>query len=89
MDKYYGPLTAKTNELLDEERVKYDRLSDNIAYDMEQGKSCLLYTSHINSYRRKKLNGKSPYEAFSFYYGEDLAERLRCHEVAALSLIHI
>ena len=26
---------------------------------------------------------KSPYEAFSFYYGEDLAERLRCHEVAA------
>ena len=39
--------------------------------------------NHINSYRRKKLNGKSPYEAFSFYYGEDLAERLRCHEVAA------
>ena len=39
--------------------------------------------NHINSYRRKKLNGKSPYEAFCFYYGEDLAERLRCHEVAA------
>ena len=42
-----------------------------------------LMMNHINSYRRKKLNGKSPYEAFSFYYGEDLAERLRCHEVAA------
>lgn len=26
---------------------------------------------HINLYQRKKLNGKSPYEAFSFYYGED------------------
>lgn len=25
---------------------------------------------HINSYRRKKLNGKSPYEAFCFYYGK-------------------
>ncbi len=42
-----------------------------------------LMMNHINSYRRKKLNGKSPYEAFSFYYGEDLAERLGCHEVAA------
>ena len=42
-----------------------------------------LMMNHINSYRRRKLNGKSPYEAFCFYYGEDLAERLRCHEVAA------
>ena len=42
-----------------------------------------LMMNHINSYRRKKLNGKSPYEAFCFYYGEDLAERLRCQEVAA------
>lgn len=38
---------------------------------------------HINSYRRKKLNGKSPYEAFCFYYGEDLAQKLGCHEVGA------
>ena len=38
---------------------------------------------HINSYRRKKLNGKSPYEAFCFYYGEELAQKLGCHEVAA------
>ena len=38
---------------------------------------------HINSYRRKKLNGRSPYEAFCFYYGENLAQRLECHEVAA------
>lgn len=38
---------------------------------------------HINSYRRKKLNGKSPYEAFSFYYGEALAQKLGCHEVEA------
>ena len=42
-----------------------------------------LMMNHINSYRRKKLNGKSPYEAFCFYYGEDLAERLGCQEVAA------
>ena len=33
-----------------------------------------LMMNHINSYRRKKLNGKVRMEAFSFYYGEDLAE---------------
>ena len=36
---------------------------------------------HINFYRRKKLNGKSPYEAFCFYYGEELVEKLECHEI--------
>ncbi len=45
-----------------------------------------LMMDHINSYRRKKLNGKSPYEAFCFYYGEELAQRLGCHEVAANSI---
>ena len=39
--------------------------------------------NHINSYKRKKLNGKSPYEAFCFYYGEELAQKLGCLEVAA------
>ena len=41
---------------------------------------------HINSYRRKKLNGKSPYEAFCFYYGEELAQKLGCHEVDATTI---
>lgn len=58
MDKYYGPLTAKTNELLDEERAKYDRLSDNIAYDMEQGKS----ESYINIKYKDELSRQ---EAFN------------------------
>ena len=42
-----------------------------------------LMMDHINSYRREKLNGKSPYEAFCFYYGEELAQRLECHQVPA------
>lgn len=42
-----------------------------------------LMMDHINSYRRKKLNGRSPYEAFCFYYGEELAQKLGCHEVSA------
>ena len=28
-----------------------------------------LMMNHINSYKRKKLNNRSPYETFSFYYG--------------------
>jgi transposase, IS30 family len=31
-----------------------------------------LVMNHINSYKRKKLNNRSPYQTFSFYYGEDL-----------------
>ena len=38
---------------------------------------------HINSYKRKKLNNRSPYEAFSFYYGEDVLKKLGCSPVAA------
>ena len=45
-----------------------------------------LMMDHINSYRRKKLNGKSPYEAFCFYYGEELAQKLGCHEVDATTI---
>ena len=45
-----------------------------------------LMMNHINSYRRKKLNGKSPYEAFCFYYGEELAKKLGCHEVDAATI---
>lgn len=39
--------------------------------------------NHINSYKRKKLNGKSPYEAFCFYYGEELVQKLGSQEVPA------
>ena len=33
-----------------------------------------LIFSHVNSVKRKILNGKTPYEMFSFTYGEKLAE---------------
>lgn len=32
--------------------------------------------NHINSYNREKLNDKSPYESFSFFYGQDVLDRL-------------
>ncbi|OOM72686.1 integrase core domain protein [Clostridium puniceum] len=31
-----------------------------------------LTMNHINSYKRKKLNNRSPYETFSFYHGEEI-----------------
>ena len=32
-----------------------------------------LIFSHVNSIKRKRLNGKTPYEMFSFMFGEDIA----------------
>lgn len=32
--------------------------------------------NHINSYRRSKLNNKTPFEAFEFYYGTEMFEKL-------------
>lgn len=46
-----------------------------------------LMMDHINSYKRKKLNDRSPYETFSFYYGEDLLKKLGCSPVASESII--
>lgn len=38
--------------------------------------------NHINSYKRKKLNNRSPYETFSFYHGEEIMRKLGCEPVA-------
>ena len=46
-----------------------------------------LMMDHINSYKRKKLNNRSPYETFSFYYGEDVLKKLGCSPVAAENII--
>ena len=32
--------------------------------------------NHINSYRRAKLGNRTPYEAFTFYYGKEALEKL-------------
>ena len=38
---------------------------------------------HINSYKRQKLNNRTPYETFSFHFGSKTLELLGCHPVAA------
>ena len=43
--------------------------------------------NYINSYKRKKLNNRSLYDAFSFYYGEDSLRKLGYSPVAAEDII--
>ncbi len=40
-----------------------------------------LMFSHINSTPRKSLGGKTPYEAFSFFYGEDILKKLNIQKI--------
>lgn len=42
---------------------------------------------HINSYKRKKLNDRSPYETFSFHYGEEMLRLLGCTPVDAEDIL--
>jgi len=42
---------------------------------------------HINSYKRKKLNNCSPYEVFSFYYGEEVLEKLGYRQIPADDIV--
>ena len=39
MDRFYGPLDYENREMINEEKLKYDQLYENIAADYEQGKS--------------------------------------------------
>ncbi|MEL1136642.1 hypothetical protein AAC978_15830 [Desulfitobacterium sp. THU1] len=43
--------------------------------------------NHINSYKRKKLNNRSPYETFSFCHGEEALQKLGCSPVAASEIV--
>lgn len=40
-----------------------------------------LMMDHINSYCRESLGNKSPYEMFSFLYGQDCLDLLGCHPI--------
>ena len=57
------------------------------SFDELSQKDIFLMMDHIKSYKRKKLNNRSPYETFSFYYGEYVLKKLGCHPVAAENII--
>jgi len=43
---------------------------------LTQEGSIQLMLNHINSYKRNKLNNKSPYETFAFLHGEEVLKKL-------------
>jgi len=52
------------------------------SFDSLTQEDVMLMMNHINSYKRKKLNNRSPYDAFSFFHGEGTAGLLGCSPVA-------
>ena len=48
--------------------------------DLTQDKINLMF-SHINSVPRKSLGGKSPYEAFEFFYGQETIDLLNIQKI--------
>ena len=43
--------------------------------------------NHVNSYKRKKLNNKSPHEALAFLHGEEVLRRLRAEFIPPKDII--
>ena len=46
-----------------------------------------LMMSHINSYSRKKLGNKSPYEIFEFQYGRKILDAFHLQKIPADEII--
>ena len=51
------------------------------SFDDLQQEDIDLMLSHINSYKRGKLNSRSAYQLFSFIYGNDILPKLNIHEI--------
>jgi len=43
--------------------------------------------SHVNGSKRKSLNGKSPYDAFVYFFSEELASLLGIHHIPAIDVV--
>jgi len=46
-----------------------------------------LIFSHVNSIKRKSLNGKTPYEVFSFMFGESITSLLGIEKIPAYEVV--
>jgi hypothetical protein len=57
------------------------------SFDLFTQDTVNLVFSHINRVKRKILNGKTPYEMFSFLYGETVAALLGICEIPATEVV--
>jgi len=53
------------------------------SFDSLSQDDCRLLCSHVNSYRRQSLQGKSPFEVFAFLYGDHILARLGLTHISA------
>lgn len=56
-------------------------LPKGTSFDNFTQKDINLMMSHINSYKRKKLNDKSPFEIFSTFYGKNTLNKLGINKI--------
>ncbi|MDR1481437.1 MAG: hypothetical protein LBI74_02295, partial [Synergistaceae bacterium] len=54
---------------------------------LKQENDIQLMLNHINSYQRKKLNNRSPYETFAFLHGEEILRRFGAEFVSPQDII--
>jgi IS30 family transposase len=57
------------------------------SFDHFTQETVALIFSHINSIKRKSLNGKTPYEVFSFMFGENIAALLGIEAIPAADVV--
>lgn len=64
------------------EMIRRD-LPKGTAFDFLSQTEVDLMMNHINSYARKKLNNRSAYQLFSFFYGDDILAQLTIRQIPA------
>ena len=57
------------------------------SFDDLQQEDIDLMLSHINSYKRGKLNSRSAYQLFNFIYGDDILPKLNIREIEANDIV--
>jgi IS30 family transposase len=57
------------------------------SFDSLTQSDILLMMNHINSYSREKLSDKSPYESFSFFYGQEILDLLGAKFIASNDIL--
>ncbi len=78
----YEKPNVEKNHTLFRDIVPKGSSFDNFSQD-----SINLIFSHVNSIKRKVLNGKSTFEIFSFMYGSFLANSLGIYEIPAVQVL--
>ena len=64
-----------------------DIVKSGSSFDSFTQETVNLIFSHVNAVKRKKFNGKSAYDMFSFYYSEALAEALGISFIPAKDVV--